>query len=109
MADMRSDPLFGGLTRPAALFGLPVDALIFIVGSSAIGFLTANLIRLDVTWKIAALGMGVVLYGLARLVCARDPRAFRYLALQLTTKAMHRDRAYWRSGSYAALPTRARR
>lgn len=106
---MRSDPLFGGLTRPATLFGLPTDALIFIIGSSAVGFLLANLLRLDVTWKIAALGMGIVLYGLARLICARDPRAFRYLALQLSTKATHRDRAYWRSGSYAALPSRIRR
>ena len=109
MNPLRSDPLFGGLTRPATLFGLPVDALIFIVGSSAVSFLVANLVQLDITWKIAALGMGIVLYGLARLVCARDPRAFRYLALQLATKATHRDRAYWRSGSYSALPSRSRR
>jgi type IV secretory pathway VirB3-like protein len=52
--------------------------------------------------------MGVVFYGIARLMCANDPRAFRYLALQLNTKAMHRDRAYWKSGTYSPMPCRRR-
>jgi type IV secretion system protein VirB3 len=108
VTDLRSDPLFGGLTRPATVLGLPIEALIGIVGSSAVGFLVANMFRADVTWKVGALGMGVVFYGLARLLCARDPRAFRYLSLQLTTKAVHRQRAYWRSGSYAPLRARKR-
>jgi type IV secretory pathway VirB3-like protein len=51
----------------------------------------------------------VVLYGIARLICAKDPRAFRYLGLQLNTKAMHRTRGYWRAGSYSPLPHRKRR
>ncbi len=25
--NLRADPLFGGLTRPATLFGVPIDAL----------------------------------------------------------------------------------
>lgn len=108
MTELRSDPLFGGLTRPATVLGLPLEALLGIVGASTIGFLAANMLKADVTWKVGALGMGIVFYGLARLLCARDPRAFRYLSLQLTTKALHRQRAYWRAGSYAPAPVRTR-
>jgi type IV secretion system protein VirB4 len=105
---MRSDPLFGGLTRPATLFGVPIDALTFIFGGSTILFLMINILNFSIVWKICALGFGAVLYGIARLVCAKDPRTFRYVALQLSTKAMHQTRGYWRSGSYAPLRNRRR-
>jgi type IV secretory pathway VirB3-like protein len=106
---LRSDPLFGGLTRPASLFGLPIDVLTFVLAGSTMSFLMANLFRADVSIKIGALGMGVVFYGIARLVCARDPRAFRYIGLQLSTKGRHVTRGYWHSGSYSPLPARKRR
>ena len=106
--NLRSDPLFGGLARPAVLLGLPITALVFILAGSAVAYLMANMLQTDVMWKIGALGVGVVLYGIARLVCAKDPRAFRYLGLQLNTKAMHRTRGYWRAGSYSPTPHRKR-
>lgn len=105
---LRSDPLFGGLARPPVLLGLPIQALIFILAGSTMAFLIANMLQASVIWKIGALGTGIVLYGIARLICAKDPRAFRYLALQLNTKAMHRTRGYWKSGSYSPLPHRKR-
>ncbi|BDU18562.1 VirB3 family type IV secretion system protein [Dyella sp. GSA-30] len=105
---LRSDPLFGGLTRPPSMLGLPVEVLIFVLAGSTIAFLVAGILHADVSWKIGALGMGGVLYGLARLVCARDPRALRYVALQLNTKGRHMARAYWHSGSYSPLPSRKR-
>ncbi|HEV7775640.1 MAG TPA: VirB3 family type IV secretion system protein [Luteibacter sp.] len=109
MSQLRSDPLFGGLTRPATMLGLPIEALTFIMAGSTLAFLFAGLVRADIAWKLGALGLGVVLYGLARLICAKDPRTFRYIALQLDTKGMHRTRSYWRSGSYSPMPSRQRR
>lgn len=106
---LRSDPLFGGLTRPASLLGLPIDVLIIVLSGSTTSFLIANLFRANFAWKVGALGMGIVLYGLARLVCARDPRAFRYMGLQLSTKGRHLTRRYWHSGSYGPLKARRRR
>jgi len=106
---LRSDPLFGGLARPPVLLGLPIQALLFITSGSAVAYLVANMLQTNVMWKIGALGSGIVLYGIARLICAKDPRAFRYLGLQLNTKAMHRTRGYWRAGSYSPLPHRKRR
>lgn len=106
---LRSDPLFGGLTRPASLLGLPIDVLTFVMAGSTMAFLFANILRANVSWKVGALGMGVVFYGLARLICARDPRAFRYLGLQLKTKGRHLTRRYWHSGSYGPMRARRRR
>jgi type IV secretion system protein VirB3 len=104
---LRSDPLFGGLTRPATMLGLPIEVLLAIFMAGVLSFLIVGTISDDIMWKIMSLGLGGVLYLLARLICARDARAFRYLALQLRTKGLHRTRSYWRSGSYS--PVRHRR
>lgn len=108
MAGLQSDPLFGGLTRPAMMLGLSIEALLGIFMASVIAFLGSGFISDDIMWKIMSLGIGGVLYLLARLICARDPRAFRYLGIQLRTKGLHRTRGYWKSGSYAAQRARHR-
>ncbi|MCZ2134609.1 MAG: VirB3 family type IV secretion system protein [Burkholderiales bacterium] len=100
---LRSDTLFGGLTRPATFFGLPVEALVVIVGGAVGAFLIASLVDAPVVWKVGCLGIGVVMYGIARLICTRDPRAFRYLFLMLDTKGRHRTRSFWHSGSYSPV------
>lgn len=107
MSGLQNDPLFGGLTRPATMLGLPIEALLGIFMASVLAFLVSGMISEDIFYKIAALGMGAVFYGLARLLRARDARAFRYMALQLRTKGLHRTRARWGCGSYA--PVRFRR
>ena len=106
---LRPDRLFGGMTRPATLFGLPIEVLAALATGSMLAFLLASVLSASVAWKIAALGGGGVLYGIARLICVRDPRAFRYIALQLMTKARHRTRWFWRSGSYSPMAHRRRR
>lgn len=106
MSGLRNDPLFGGLTRPATMLGLPIEALVGIFMLSVVTFLISGIVDDDVFYKIFALGMGAVFYGLARLLCARDARAFRYMALQLQTKGMHRTRARWGCGSYSPVKFR---
>lgn len=106
---LQSDPLFGGLTRPAMILGLPIEAAAGIGAGTMVVFLITKIANLDIMWTIMSLGLGGVLYALARMVCARDPRAFRYLMLQLRTKGAHRTRGYWKSGSYSPLPARKRR
>lgn len=106
---VNSDPLFGGLTRPPTFLGLPVEVLLAIVGLATITFLVASLFDGGIGWKVGPLGFGAVLYAIARLMCARDPRAFRYLYLRSLTKNLHRNRKYWGSGSYSPLPQRKRK
>lgn len=106
---IRSDPLFGGLTRPPTFLGLPIEAMLTIMFVAVVSFLIAAMLDAGIAWKIFPLGFGVVMYAVARLVCAADPRAFRYIGLRFKTKAMHRSRAYWKSGSYSPLPHRKRK
>lgn len=111
MADspgIRSDPLFGGLTRPPTFLGLPIEAMIAIMFLSVVSFLVAAMFDAGIEWKIFPLGLGGVMYAVARLLCAADPRAFRYIGLRLRTKALHRSRAHWRCGSYSPLAHRKR-
>lgn len=109
MAEGSGDSLFGGLTRPATILGLPIEALLLIVGGTAVVYLVISMFQVALIWRLLALGVGGVLYGIARLLCMKDPRAFRYLALMLETKGGHRTRAHWKSGSYSPLPHRIRR
>jgi len=105
---LRADPLFGGLTRPATIFGLPIEAMVLIGCGSIMCFLVCMMVQAGLFWQLMSLGVGAVLYGIARLICAKDPRSFRYVALMLETKAMHRTRGYWKCGSYSPVPNRKR-
>lgn len=103
------DPLFAGLTRPATKFGLPVEALLVVITLTCVIFLIAQAMSDNVVWKLTPLGAGVALYGICRLICLRDPRAFRYLYLRSVTTLRHRTRRYWHSGTYSPLAHRIRK
>lgn len=106
---IRSDPLFGGLTRPATFLGLPIEAMIATMFISVVSFLIAAMVDAGIAWKIFPLGLGVVMYAVARLICVGDPRAFRYIGLRIKTKSLHRSHGHWQSGSYSPLPHRKRK
>lgn len=108
MPDRKGDSLFGGLTRPATVLGLPIEALLLILGSTAIAFLIASMLQASLVVRLSVMGIGVVLYGVARLICVKDPRSFRYWGLMLATKGTHRTRKHWKSGSYSPVPHRKR-
>lgn len=108
MADFKGDRLFGGLTRPATVLGLPIEALLIILGSTAIVFLVVSMLQATLTVRLGVMGLGAVLYGIARLICLKDPRSFRYWGLMLATKGAHRTRKDWKSGSYSPVPHRKR-
>ncbi len=108
MADLKGDSLFGGLTRPATVLGLPIEALLLILGSTAVVFLVSAMMHASLAVRLEIIGMGLVLYGIARLICVKDPRAFRYWGLMLATKGRHRTRKHWKSGSYSPVPHRKR-
>ena len=96
---MRRDPLFAGLTRPTTLMGIPSDAFGFMVMTIAIGFMA--------TRNFLVLLLFPVAYAIIKLLCAKDPRFFRYLVLWIQTKGRGMNRALWGNSSYA--PTRYRK
>ena len=59
MAGLKSDPLFGGLTRPATMLGLPVEALLCIFMLSVVGFLVSGMISDEVAYKANVILRGV--------------------------------------------------
>lgn len=106
---IRSDPLFGGLTRPPTFLGLPIEAVLTIMFVAVVSFLIAAMVNAGVAWKVFPLGLGIVMYAVSRLICAGDPRAFRYMIMHMRTKSLHRSHLYWKSGSYSPLPHRKRK
>lgn len=97
---MKRDPLFAGLTRPPTLFGIPSDAFGYLLMTQTMLFMA--------TRNFLLLLLFPVLYAIARLLCARDPRAFRYLVLALQTKGRGMNRRIWGASSYSPMRFRKR-
>lgn len=82
--------------------------MLAIMGVSVVTYLVASIVDTGIALKLFPLGMGIVMYGIARLICANDPRAFRYMMLRAKTKMLHRSRKFWHSGSYSPVAHRRR-
>jgi len=81
------DPLFLGCTRPSMIWGISYEAFIVCMMTAAIVFLGVG----NPFYMLIYIPMHVVCY----LVCLRDPRAFRLLALWLNTKGRCNTRNHW--------------
>lgn len=90
--ELRTDPLFLGMTRPAMAFGVPFGAFVLNVMASTIGFLA--------TADLRAFLLFVPVHGLAVLLCLRDPRIFDLLAVRAMRTPPTRNSAFWGAKSY---------
>ena len=100
MDPLAEDPINLALTRPAMLFGVPLEiaCLLFIAGGLA----------------ITILGDGNPFYGvlvapfwwLASLIVRRDYNAIRVAMLWLKTAGTARDGALWGGASMSPFPVR---
>lgn len=100
---IRRDPLFGGLTRPAMLLGIPLVPL-FLVGLPVIllsiwinFFLILSLVPILVSMKVFA---------------KADPNKFRLHGLRLWCRvAPHRNRnaAFWKASTYSPVAFQKRK
>jgi len=97
MAEERliEDPLFLACTRPAMVFGVPMEAmgvniifsgLVFLVGGSLLYLLVAPAVHL-----------------VFRAVCRADHNAFRLLFVYVDTKGRARNGALWGGSSTPPL------
>lgn len=98
MDALEEDTLFLALTRPALMWGIPLDAALLIA-------VVAVALLLAFGNPIFALGVGAGLFGVSRLIVRRDPNQFRIFSMYGRTKAAAPNKHLWRGSSYAPLPS----
>ena len=96
---MNEDALFLALTRPAVIFGIPVEAFAMCCGIGGLAMIAAD--------SIFYLPIACPLLGICRLVVERDQSAFQILFRWLDTNARCRNRSIW--GGSSTSPLRLRR
>jgi type IV secretion system protein VirB3 len=91
------NPLFLAVTRPALWAGIPIEAAVLLLISSASVLIWSN----SPVYAALVVAFG---YSISRLIVRHDVNAFRLLFLWGRTKARNRNRAFWGGSSYTPLP-----
>ncbi len=89
--------LFLAVTRPALWAGIPIEAAVLLLISSASVLIWSN----SPIYAALVVAFG---YSISRLIVRHDVNAFRLLFLWGRTKASNRNRAFWGGSSYSPLP-----
>ncbi len=89
--------LFLAVTRPALWAGIPIEAAVLLLISSASVLIWSN----SPLYAALIVAFG---YSISRLIVRHDVNAFRLLFLWGRTKLGHRNRAFWGGSSYSPLP-----
>ena len=91
------NPLFLAVTRPALWAGIPIEAAVLLLISSASVLIWSN----SPVYAALVVAFG---YSISRLIVRHDVNAFRLLFLWGRTKLGNRNRAFWGGSSYTPLP-----
>ena len=91
------NPLFLAVTRPALWAGIPIEAAVLLLITSASVLIQSN--SPVYAGLVATFG-----YSISRLIVRHDVNAFRLLFLWGRTKLGNRNRAFWGGSSYTPLP-----
>lgn len=92
-----TNTLFLAVTRPALWAGIPIEAAVLLLISSASVLIWSN----SPIYAALVVAFG---YSISRLIVRHDVNAFRLLFLWGRTKAGNRNRAFWGGSSYSPLP-----
>lgn len=97
---INEDELFLALTRPAMIFGMPMEA--FGISCSVAG------LAMIATDSIFYLLIAVPLLGICRFIVQHDHNAFHILTKWLDTSARCRNKSFWGGASVSPLRVRRR-
>jgi type IV secretion system protein VirB3 len=97
---MDAEPIYKGATRPPMKLGVPLVPLVVLCGT---GMLTIMWVGAFMSWWIAPVVLSALLpvLGWMRFITRRDDQRFRQLFLAMRLRLCDRNRAFWRSRSYA--------
>ena len=93
---LAKNTLFLAVTRPALWAGIPIEAAVLLLISSASVLIGTNS-------PVYAALVVVFGYSISRLIVRHDVNAFRLLFLWGRTKGGNRNRAFWGGSSYSPL------
>lgn len=92
---LNEDPLFLALTRPAMIWGVPMEAFTLCCGLGGLAMIaTDNILFLLITPPLLVI---------SRLIAERDQNAFRILFKWFETSGRHRNRSHWGGTSCSPL------
>jgi type IV secretion system protein VirB3 len=94
------DTLFLACTRPAMIFGVPMEAMGLNIILTSIAFLAGH----SPLYLLIAPALHLVFHA----ICKSDHNAFRLLWLYVETKGRSRNSALWGGSSSTPLPLRRR-
>ena len=94
---LTKNTLFLAVTRPALWAGIPIEAAVLLLISSASVLIWSN----SPVYAALVVAFG---YSISRLIVRHDVNAFRLLFLWGRTKAGNRNRTFWGGSSYSPLP-----
>ena len=94
---LTKNELFLAVTRPALWAGIPIEAAVLLLISSASVLIWSN----SPVYAALVVAFG---YSISRVIVRHDVNAFRLLFLWGRTKAGNRNRAFWGGSSYSPLP-----
>ena len=97
---LTKNTLFLAVTRPALWAGIPIEAAVLLLISSASVLIWSN----SPIYAALVVAFG---YSMSRLIVRHDVNAFRLLFLWGRTKAGNRNQAFWGGSSYSPLPLSA--
>ncbi|MDP3749294.1 MAG: type IV secretion system protein VirB3 [Phenylobacterium sp.] len=95
-ARLTEDTLFLACTRPAMVWGVPMEAMGINLIVTGLAFLIGG--------SLAWLALALVLHAVFRGVCATDHNAFRVLSVWLETRGRARNGSLWGGSSCTPLP-----
>lgn len=103
------DHVYGGMTRPPTVLGVPQGIFAGLLILSILSMLTPLIFKLPFILSIGGLAFGVLAYITARLLCEHDHNFFRYLQVRLLLSLKAPGRKVARGmRTYAKAPIRKR-
>jgi type IV secretion system protein VirB3 len=94
---LTKNTLFLAVTRPALWAGIPIEAAVLLLISSAS-------VLIETSSPVYAALVVAFGYSISRLIVRHDVNAFRLLFLWGRTKLGNRNRVFWGGSSYSPLP-----
>ncbi|OBY25169.1 type IV secretion system protein VirB3 [Leisingera sp. JC1] len=95
MEKINEDPLFLALTRPAMIWGIPMEAFAISCGSAGLAMIAAD--------SIFYLLLTLPFLAMSRFIVQRDQNAFRILFRWFDTGARCLNHRFWGGSSSSAL------